>query len=263
MILVFLGSMRATVGGVSLGSAVRAGHVHRACRFGDNSINAMVLGGLALAFSRLIDNSVVVLENIFRHMEMGETPGGRGGERRQEVALPVLAATLTTAIVFFPVIFLYGVSRFLFTRSGACRRAVAVRLLLRGDDGRAAVLREADQGAGRHTATRRTRRPRAWSASTAGSTRKFQAMLSRYDRAIGARAAAAGGDCGRARWACSCSAWPAARCSAWPIFPRTDPGQFVINLKAPTGTQHRHHRGAGREGREDRPRGSGARRSRT
>ena len=75
----------------------------------------MILGGLALAFSRLIDNSVVVLENIFRHMEMGEPPeiaAERGG---QEVALPVLAATLTTAIVFFPVIFLYGVSKFLFT----------------------------------------------------------------------------------------------------------------------------------------------------
>ena len=75
----------------------------------------MILGGLALAFSRLIDNSVVVLENIFRHLEMGEAPevaAERGGE---EVALPVLAATLTTVVVFFPVTFLYGVSRFLFS----------------------------------------------------------------------------------------------------------------------------------------------------
>ncbi len=75
----------------------------------------MILGGLALAFSRLIDNSVVVLENIFRHLEMGETPEVAAERGGQEVALPVLAATLTTAIVFFPVIFLYGVSRFLFT----------------------------------------------------------------------------------------------------------------------------------------------------
>jgi multidrug efflux pump subunit AcrB len=75
----------------------------------------MVLGGLALAFSRLIDNSVVVLENIFRHLEMGE-PSEEAAERgAQEVALAVLAATFTTAIVFFPVIFLYGVSKFLFT----------------------------------------------------------------------------------------------------------------------------------------------------
>ena len=75
----------------------------------------MILGGLALAFSRLIDNSVVVLENIFRHLELGESPEVAAEKGGQEVALPVLAATFTTAIVFFPVVFLYGVSRFLFT----------------------------------------------------------------------------------------------------------------------------------------------------
>ena len=75
----------------------------------------MILGGLALAFSRLIDNSVVVLENIFRHLEMGESPEVAAERGGKEVALPVLAATLTTVVVFFPVTFLYGVSRFLFT----------------------------------------------------------------------------------------------------------------------------------------------------
>ena len=79
----------------------------------------MVLGGLALAFSRLIDNSVVVLENIFRHLEMGETPEAAAEKGGREVAMPVLAATFTTAIVFFPVVFLYGVSRFLFTALAA------------------------------------------------------------------------------------------------------------------------------------------------
>ena len=74
----------------------------------------MVLGGLALVLSRLIDNSVVVLENIFRHMEEGED-ANRCRTRRPGGALAVLAATFTTAIVFFPVIFLYGVSKYLFT----------------------------------------------------------------------------------------------------------------------------------------------------
>ena len=50
--------------------------------FGGSSINTMVLAGLALAFSRLIDNSVIVLENIFRHLELGESAGGCGGTRR-------------------------------------------------------------------------------------------------------------------------------------------------------------------------------------
>src|SRR5512141_2117902 len=114
MILVFLGSMRATLA-VFLSIPLSALAAFIALSAGGNTINAMVLGGLALAFSRLIDNSVVVLANIFRHIELGESPEGAAERGGKEVALPVLAATLTTVIVFFPVTFLYGVSRFLFT----------------------------------------------------------------------------------------------------------------------------------------------------
>src|SRR5262252_4077333 len=88
-------------------------------------VNSMVLGGLALAFSRLIDNSVVVLENIYRHLELGESPAEAAEKGGREVALPVLAATLTTVVVFVPVTFLYGVSRFLFS---ALALAVALSL---------------------------------------------------------------------------------------------------------------------------------------
>src|SRR6185312_15873760 len=114
MILIFLGSMRATVA-VFLSIPLSALAAFIALDLGDSTVNAMILGGLALAFSRLIDNSVVVLENIFRHMELGESAEVAAERGGKEVALPVLAATLTTAIVFFPVTFLYGVSRFLFT----------------------------------------------------------------------------------------------------------------------------------------------------
>src|SRR6202042_1391359 len=82
---------------------------------GGSSINTMVLGGLALALSRLIDNSVVVLENIYRRLELGDLPAAAAEIGGREVALPVLAATLTTVVVFFPVTLLYGVSKFLFT----------------------------------------------------------------------------------------------------------------------------------------------------
>src|ERR1700756_4553840 len=114
MILVFLGSPRATVAvllAVPLSMVV--------CLTIDNymggSINTMILGGLALVFSRLIDNGVIVLENIFRHMEEGEAvyvASEKGGE---EVSMAVLAATFTTAIVFFPVTFSHGGSRYIFT----------------------------------------------------------------------------------------------------------------------------------------------------
>ena len=81
MILVFLGSMRATVA-VFFSIPLSALAAFIALSFGGSSINSMVLGGLALAFSRLIDNSVVVLENIYRHLEMGETAGGSRRKRR-------------------------------------------------------------------------------------------------------------------------------------------------------------------------------------
>src|SRR5262249_35059697 len=113
MILMFLGSVRATAA-VFLSIPLSALAAFLAISAGGGTVNTMVLGGLALAFSRLIDNSVIVLENIFRHLEMGALPEIAAEKGGQEVALAVLAATLTTAIVFFPVVFLYGVSRFLF-----------------------------------------------------------------------------------------------------------------------------------------------------
>src|SRR5262250_1538893 len=114
MILVFLGSMRATVA-VFLSIPLSALATFIALWAGGSSVNTMILGGLALAFSRLIHNSIVVLENIYRRLEMGEAPEIAAEKGGQEVALPVLASTLTTVVVFFPVTFLYGVSKFLFS----------------------------------------------------------------------------------------------------------------------------------------------------
>ncbi len=114
MILLFLGSPRATFA-VLLSIPLSA----LTCLLVQNalggSINTMLLGGLALAFSRLIDDSVVVLENIFRFMEQGVPPREAAEKGGMEVALAVLAATSTTSIVFFPVTFFYGVSKYLFT----------------------------------------------------------------------------------------------------------------------------------------------------
>ena len=75
----------------------------------------MVLSGLALAFSRLIDDSVVVIENVFRHLELGEDPRVAADKGANEVALAVLAIMLVAVVVFFPVTFLFGVSKYLFS----------------------------------------------------------------------------------------------------------------------------------------------------
>jgi multidrug efflux pump subunit AcrB len=114
MILLFLGNIRATVA-VLISIPVSCLATFLGLNLGGSSINTMVLGGLALALSRLIDNSVVVLENIFRHMEMGESPEEAAVKGGKEVQLAVLAATCSTCIVFFPVILLVGVSKYLFT----------------------------------------------------------------------------------------------------------------------------------------------------
>ena len=124
MILMFLGSLRATVA-VFFSIPLSVCATFFVLQLGGSSINSMVLGGLALALSRLIDNSVVVLENIYRHLEMGEPPRVAAETGGKEVALPVLASTLTTAVVFFPVTLLAGVSKFLFS---AMALAVVVSL---------------------------------------------------------------------------------------------------------------------------------------
>jgi len=114
MILVFLGSPRATIA-VLLAVPLSMIACLLLVNFMGGSINTMILGGLALVFSRLIDNGVIVLENIFRHMEMGLEPQEAADKGGTEVSLAVLAATFTTAIVFFPVAFFNGVSKYIFT----------------------------------------------------------------------------------------------------------------------------------------------------
>jgi multidrug efflux pump subunit AcrB len=114
MILVFLGSPRATVA-VMLSVPLSAVACFLMANLLGATINTMILGGLALAFSRLIDNGIVVLENIFRYMELGEPPRIAAEKGGSEVSLAVLAATVTTSIVFLPVAALSGVSKYLFT----------------------------------------------------------------------------------------------------------------------------------------------------
>ncbi len=80
-----------------------------------HSINAMTLGGLSLAVGIMTEYSIVVLENVSRHLGLGKTRIRAALDGAGEVALPVLVAAITTVVVFFPVIFLRGIAGFLFT----------------------------------------------------------------------------------------------------------------------------------------------------
>ena len=104
------------------------------------TVNTMILGGMALAFSRVIDNSVISLENIYRHLEMGAAPMIAAEVGGAEVNLAVLAATLVDVVDFFPVVFLYGVSQVSFLGAGAGVLSVAVGVVCSRDDGDSAVL---------------------------------------------------------------------------------------------------------------------------
>jgi multidrug efflux pump subunit AcrB len=89
MILIFLGSPRATIA-VLLSVPLSMLVCLLVSDYMGGSINTMLLGGLALVFSRLIDNGVIVLENIFRHMEMGESPAVAAENGGTEVSMAVL-----------------------------------------------------------------------------------------------------------------------------------------------------------------------------
>jgi HAE1 family hydrophobic/amphiphilic exporter-1 len=90
------------------------------------SLNIMSLGGLALGVGMLVDNSIVVLENIFRHRELGKQASLAAAVGAREVQGAIAASTLTTISVFGPIIYVEGVAGQLF---GALSFAVAFALI--------------------------------------------------------------------------------------------------------------------------------------
>jgi multidrug efflux pump subunit AcrB len=246
MILIFLGSLRATIAvffSIPLSLLTTFFILHLA----GSSVNSMILGGLALALSRLIDNSVVVLENIFRHLEGGESPVVAAEKGGREVALPVLAGTLTTVVVFFPVTLLYGVSRFLFS---ALALAVVISLFASYFVALTVVplfcarfIKSAHGDVAHESAETEeviladpAVKPGLAARFNAHFSAAFEALLHRYDRLVALvldwpRATLAGFGI---FFLLSLLLFPLLGLS---FFPRTDAGQFVINFKAPSGTR--------------------------
>jgi hydrophobic/amphiphilic exporter-1 (mainly G- bacteria), HAE1 family len=235
LILVFLGSPRATAA-VFLSIPLSVMATCFLLHAGNETINSMVLSGLALAFSRLIDNSVVVLENIFRHIELGENPAVASEKGANEVGLAVLAITIVTVVVFFPVTLLYGVSKFLFV---ALALAVVISLFSSYFVAIsvvplycAHVLRSIVHHADGVEESRQSWIERIHAAFN----RRFERMLDSYDRwakkGLDRPQEVVWGFLGI--FVLSLALYPFIGVS---FFPRTDAGQFVINVKAPTGTR--------------------------
>lgn len=80
----------------------------------DLSLNIISLSGLTLAVGLVVDNAVVVLENIFRFREQGANRDEASVSGAKEVAVPIIVSTLTTLVVFLPILFVPGIAGFLF-----------------------------------------------------------------------------------------------------------------------------------------------------
>lgn len=188
-----------------------------------NSLNAMTLGGLALAVGILVDQSIVVLENIVRHVRLGKAPPDAALEGASEVAMPILVSTITFIVVFYPVAFLSGMAKFLFQPLGlAATFAIVASYLL------SITLVPAWCA--------RFLKPVAKEAAAAAATRDNNAAPSGFGKLVAAAVTA--------RWL----VLPAALAllvlagflmtrTGTELFPPVDAGQFTIYARLPTGAR--------------------------
>ena len=253
MILLFLGSPRAT-SAVLLSIPLSAMTAFVVLYLMGSTINTMILGGMALAFSRVIDNSVISLENICRHLEKGASAVAAAADGGSEVNLAVLAATLVDVVDFFPVTFLYGVSKFLFTAlalafslSLLASYVVAMtviplfcsRFLKQVPHAESHGAKPADapsQAEAVHAGEVGWYPESWWDRFNAGFNRWFGKLLDFYEYWV--RRALVH----PARTVAIIAAIFLASFAVYPFlgiafFPRTDAGQFTLNIKAPTGTR--------------------------
>ncbi|MCA1664496.1 MAG: efflux RND transporter permease subunit, partial [Myxococcales bacterium] len=94
------------------------------------TLNMMTLLGLSLAIGLLIDDAVVVRENIFKHLERGKSPSQAALDGTKEIALSVLATTMTIVAVFMPIAFIKGIAGQFFRQFGITISAAVVISLL-------------------------------------------------------------------------------------------------------------------------------------
>jgi multidrug efflux pump subunit AcrB len=233
MILLFLGNARAT-GAVLLSIPLSALTTFVILAMMGSTVNTMILGGLALAFSRVIDNSVISLENIYRHLEEGQIPMLAAEFGGQEVTLAVLAATLVDVIDFFPVTFLYGVSKFLFS---ALALAFCISLLVSFVVAMTVIPLFCSRFLKAVPVNHEHSDSKSWGGRfNAAFNRGFNRVLDIYERSVRAALRFPGLTVAGLSliFVVSLGIYPLLGVS---FFPRTDAGQFTINLKAPTGSR--------------------------
>jgi len=107
VLLLFLGSLRSAAlifATIAFSVLISLNLIY----FSGLTLNLLTLTGLALGFGLIVDNSIVVLENIYRRWQTGESPVQAAGTGARDVVLPIFASTATTLIVFVPFVYLQG-----------------------------------------------------------------------------------------------------------------------------------------------------------
>src|SRR5437870_11741409 len=205
------------------------------------TLNVFTLGGLALAVGRLVDDSIVELENINRHLNLPGTPRRKAVlDAAREVAMPIFSATITTIVVFLPTVFLEGQSRLLFIpltftisfslfASFLVSRTVTPLLCyhwLRGEHETDHAQAVGPSGGLRAKV----------SAVFAWSSRMLQGLDTVYQRqlnwALDHRKALLGGILVLLASALIVLPWVGTE-----VFPESDESQFIVRLRAPVGTR--------------------------
>ncbi|TAL11052.1 MAG: efflux RND transporter permease subunit [Nitrospirae bacterium] len=223
MILIFLGSIRSMlIIAVAIPISIATAFV--LLYFTGHTVNIMTLGGLALAVGTLVDNSIIVLENIHRHMEMGKSAKDAALDGAGEMALPMLVITACILIVYLPIVFFTGTIRFLFVPL-ALAVAYAMGASYVASLTVAPIAIAACHRDGSHDAD---------------ETPRHRALFNRF----------ADGYADFLRWGLDHKAFAtvavggvfvmsmgAAPMLATEFFPKVDAGEFILNVAAPEGTR--------------------------
>ncbi|MCC6764448.1 MAG: efflux RND transporter permease subunit [Deltaproteobacteria bacterium] len=230
MVLVFLGSVRSMlIVIVSIPLSILTSIV--ALKLSGQTINIMSLGGLALAVGMLVDDATVEIENIHRNHVMGKPLLIAILDGAAQIAMPTFVGTLAICIVFFPVVLLYGVARFLFTPLAlavvyAMLTSYLLSRTLVPSMARYLLPESRAEPAGRS----------AWRGFLAGFEVRFERFREAYRGWLGVFVA-------RRRFTLACVAVAiAASCALATVvgqdfFPAVDAGMMRLHVRAPTGTR--------------------------
>jgi multidrug efflux pump subunit AcrB len=238
MILLFLGSIRSMLI-IALAIPLSIATAIVLLYFTGHTINIMTLGGLALAVGTLVDNSIVVLENIHRHIAMDKPVREAVADGASEVALPMLVITISILIVYLPIVFFTGTIKFLFVPLGLAVAYAMGASYLASLTVAPVAIAAGHRELGHLPELAKIETPRSvWGSLTAiwKSFNPFERVADRYEAflrwGLGHKALIVGTVGG----VFLVSMVQAPRL-ATEFFPKVDAGEFILNVAAPEGTR--------------------------